>query len=145
MSYQITDLCNGCTACTRICPVSAIQGEKKAVHKVDESACIDCGACGRMCPRKAIVDPSGQSCVPIKLTLWPKPVFQESVCSSCRICSEGCPMQCISMKGDAKDKRPRPFLADPKRCISCGFCEEDCPLGIIVLNTTTVEQQPEAI
>ncbi len=48
------ELCKGCTKCARICPVSAIDGEVKKVHKIDQSKCIKCGACLNACPFNAI-------------------------------------------------------------------------------------------
>lgn len=49
------DLCKGCTKCTKVCPVSAISGEVKLPHVIDQSKCIKCEACLGACPFKAIV------------------------------------------------------------------------------------------
>ena len=55
MSYFIKDEnCNGCTACARVCPVNAISGAKKEVHKIDQSLCIKCNACMDKCKFDAI-------------------------------------------------------------------------------------------
>ena len=40
MSFSITDACNGCGACKRICPADAIGGEKKKLHVIDDTLCI---------------------------------------------------------------------------------------------------------
>jgi NADH:ubiquinone oxidoreductase subunit F (NADH-binding)/NAD-dependent dihydropyrimidine dehydrogenase PreA subunit/(2Fe-2S) ferredoxin len=53
--YEITDTCNGCTLCARVCPVDAISGEKKALHTIDPNLCIRCGACYDSCNYGAIV------------------------------------------------------------------------------------------
>jgi formate hydrogenlyase subunit 6/NADH:ubiquinone oxidoreductase subunit I len=38
-----------------MCPVGAIEGELKQLHKIDTAKCIKCGACIDGCPKKAIV------------------------------------------------------------------------------------------
>lgn len=48
------ELCKGCTKCARQCPVSAISGEVKQAHKIDQSKCIKCGVCLKACPFNAI-------------------------------------------------------------------------------------------
>jgi len=55
LQIVIKDGCIGCTACTRVCPVDAIIGERKAVHVIDQEKCIKCGACIDKCPVKVIV------------------------------------------------------------------------------------------
>ena len=46
--------CKGCGLCKRNCPVHAISGEPKQVHKIDQDLCIKCGTCVDKCPFKAI-------------------------------------------------------------------------------------------
>ena len=55
------DICTGCTACTRICPQQAIEGERKAPHVLIRSKCIKCGACYDVCRFDAIVIRSGEA------------------------------------------------------------------------------------
>jgi len=50
----VEDKCTGCTACVRACPVSAIQGEKRLPHFIDQQKCIRCGACYDKCKFNAI-------------------------------------------------------------------------------------------
>jgi NADH-quinone oxidoreductase subunit F len=51
----IPELCDGCTACAKICPVKCISGTKGEVHVIDQSLCTKCGECYRVCPIDAIL------------------------------------------------------------------------------------------
>ncbi|MFA6949939.1 MAG: NADH-quinone oxidoreductase subunit NuoF [Lentimicrobiaceae bacterium] len=56
MQYAIlAENCVGCTACARNCPVSAISGERKGVHTINQEVCIKCGACLEKCKFNAVV------------------------------------------------------------------------------------------
>ena len=55
------DQCTGCTACVRICPQQAIEGERKAPHILNRAQCIKCGACYDVCRFEAIVIRSGEA------------------------------------------------------------------------------------
>ncbi|MCL2293472.1 MAG: NADH-quinone oxidoreductase subunit NuoF [Spirochaetes bacterium] len=46
--------CTGCTACTKVCPVNAISGEKKKPHVIDAKLCTKCGICIQKCKFDAI-------------------------------------------------------------------------------------------
>jgi len=55
LSYEITEACNGCKKCPRVCPTGAISGKKKERHVIDQSKCTKCGACLDECRYDAII------------------------------------------------------------------------------------------
>ena len=48
------DKCKGCGKCRKTCPMEAITGAVKQVHKIDPEKCVNCGACVSSCPFGAI-------------------------------------------------------------------------------------------
>jgi NADH-quinone oxidoreductase subunit F len=52
--YIVPEFCNGCHACYKVCPVGAIEGEVKKVHKIKKDICIKCGSCYEVCKFNAI-------------------------------------------------------------------------------------------
>ncbi len=55
LTYTVIDEnCTGCMACIKGCPVDAIEGEKKQVHKILQDVCIRCGVCYTRCKFEAI-------------------------------------------------------------------------------------------
>lgn len=136
MAFTITEKCNGCGACARLCPAGAIAGEKKKLHAIDPALCIECGACGRICPQAALLDAAGASCTMIKRSEWPKPKLLLKICMACTICVDACPVGCLLMsdlpRGSGVDAFP--YLQDPRACIGCGFCSQACPADALVMN-----------
>ncbi len=134
MAYQITELCTGCTACTKICPTSAITGTRNQRHIIAQARCIDCGVCGKVCPPGAIRDARGNAASLLKKSLWPKPVVNITVCTACGICVQSCPVTCLALSEPANgDPNAYPALHEPKRCLACAFCADDCPVGAIIM------------
>jgi len=46
--------CAGIDICAKVCPVSAISGDVRSVHAVNQDKCIGCGMCEARCPKNAI-------------------------------------------------------------------------------------------
>lgn len=135
MSYTITEKCNGCGACTRTCPATAISGEKKKVHVIEANLCIECGACGRICPQIAVLNAGGAFCTMIKRSEWLKPDILFKTCIACGICIDTCPVGCLAMSELPRNKGVDafPYLKDVKACIGCGLCCQECPVDAIVM------------
>ncbi|MDR3595008.1 NADH-quinone oxidoreductase subunit NuoF [Clostridium sp.] len=49
-----SDICKGCSKCSKVCPVEAISGKIKEPFTINKDKCIKCGACIETCPFKAI-------------------------------------------------------------------------------------------
>jgi len=51
--YEIDpEKCKACGMCKKKCPVDAIEGAPKVVHKIIQEKCIRCGTCYEVCPKK---------------------------------------------------------------------------------------------
>ena len=50
LAWVDEDICIGCTACIRACPVDAIMGASKLMHTVIADECTGCGLCVASCP-----------------------------------------------------------------------------------------------
>jgi NADH-quinone oxidoreductase subunit F len=45
----VKDKCKACGLCKKVCPVSAISGEKGKAHVISQKDCISCGSCRSAC------------------------------------------------------------------------------------------------
>ena len=135
MTHLITEACTGCTACVKICPVTAINGERKSQHIINNVICIDCGACGKICPSSAILNQNGQLCQSVKKSNWLKPVVLQSKCVACGACIEVCPASVLEFnEPGSQGDHVKPYLVDDKNCIGCSFCEAACPTHAIEMS-----------
>ncbi|MCQ2546670.1 MAG: NADH-quinone oxidoreductase subunit NuoF [Clostridia bacterium] len=55
LTFEIKDDCRGCTLCSRMCPVRAIEGETKKVHVINQDKCTKCGTCLTVCKFGSII------------------------------------------------------------------------------------------
>ncbi|HVP78561.1 MAG TPA: NADH-ubiquinone oxidoreductase-F iron-sulfur binding region domain-containing protein [Thermodesulfobacteriota bacterium] len=54
--YSINEKnCVGCTACAKVCPTQAIQGERKQSHFILAESCSKCGSCREVCKSDAVM------------------------------------------------------------------------------------------
>jgi NADH:ubiquinone oxidoreductase subunit F (NADH-binding)/Pyruvate/2-oxoacid:ferredoxin oxidoreductase delta subunit len=51
----LSERCNGCTLCVKVCPANAIQGALKELHTLDVTLCTQCHSCVEVCAKHAIV------------------------------------------------------------------------------------------
>ena len=130
MAFQIIpELCIGCTACSKKCPVVCISGESKRIHWIDPESCIDCGACGIVCPTEAILDGGGLPLPFIKKrSERPIAVVDEIFCSGCDFCTDICPFDCLEIVKDVTSPLSNSVvkMVNEKNCVACRLCEDVC-------------------
>lgn len=133
MAFSITEACIGCTACVKKCPVSAIDGEKKAQHHINKKRCVECGVCGKVCPKGAVSDALGKKCEKLPRSQWLKPSVDRKSCSACGLCADICIFEAVRIAYPAHpgDLDVFAWLETPDKCVGCGQCAEACPMKAI--------------
>ncbi len=132
MAHTIDELCNGCSACLRQCPVQSITGEINGMFTIDQDRCINCGVCGFVCPVEAVTDEHGRRVERIPRDERPRPVVDVDLCNGCGTCVDICPFDCRVVVGEP------PYsgiscLEHPLACVACGECSRACLKGAIVM------------
>ena len=134
MAFKINEKCIGCTACSKRCPVSAIYGERKQIHVIDERLCIECGACGMVCPSEAISNDNGRIIKRLKPNEIPVPGVDINLCSGCGFCYDICPFGCIEItKPDGTGNNFGVATVNVKKCVACRLCESICIKAAITM------------
>ena len=129
MAFSIGETCDGCSACARRCPVSAIAGRIKEPHAIVADLCIDCGACGDVCRRNAIFDAIGQLAPRVPVDHRLRPVIDPALCNGCQLCADFCAFGCLQVAGARYQGLA--VLAVARACVSCGDCATVCSKGAI--------------
>ena len=133
LAFSITNACEGCAACAKLCPVAAVTGTPKEQHTINPKRCVECGVCGRVCPKGAVADAADNLLPRVPRKDWPKPAFDSEKCTACGICVQACTAGALAItlpqfKGDL---RVSAYLANEKKCVGCGLCAQDCPMDVI--------------
>lgn len=128
--------CCGCSACSNVCSVKAIEMVKDArgmmTPTVDREKCLECSMCVLKCPVinvKYIKDSGLSSPFTFSYQYINNIVNLLDVdrdCCGCSACTNTCPVSAINMLPNDKG-----FLApviDKGRCVDCGMCVQVCPV-----------------
>lgn len=135
MAYFINENCKGCGICKSLCPVYAINGEKKTRHIINEKRCLECGVCAKVCTSSAVEDKNKIVFEKIPKKDWLIPLVDTNTCSACSMCCEICRFDAlqISYPKFRGDTNLHAYLDKPDKCVGCSLCEKECPLGAITM------------
>jgi formate hydrogenlyase subunit 6/NADH:ubiquinone oxidoreductase subunit I len=139
MAHTITELCIGCDACKRNCPVFAVEGELKKQHSIMAGKCVDCGVCGMGCPKGAIKDASGATVARIKQREREKPEINRNLCTGCSICADICRAGALALSAPEKRGDTATYMAaNNDKCVGCSLCAKNCPPQAITMRKPAV-------
>ena len=95
--------CLGYGACSRVCPVDAIEITAGRLAKVHPDLCIGCGRCVKACPRRIIrLAPAARSIHVLCSSKDKGPVVKKACkvgCIACTVCTKLAPGNAIRMEG----------------------------------------------
>ena len=122
--------CIGCALCLPACPVDAIVGAPKYLHRIINQQCTGCELCLDPCPVDCIrMEPlAPQNPLPL-------PAAPSKPCIRCDRCKQVCPVLL-----DAQTLYHQIRLHDitaaetVTTCIECGHCADACPSQIPLLD-----------
>lgn len=81
------DLCTGCQECSKVCPVSAIEGEKGKPQEINLDKCVICGQCVQVCKSYASIIDHGSEFIEDKKTERKLPeVINEPLFAANNVC-----------------------------------------------------------
>ena len=146
VSYRITDRCRGCTLCARHCPVKAIDGAPKQLHRIDPDRCVSCGVCGLLCAFGAVVNDQGGGVSRLPREQWYIPEVDETLCAACSVCVENCPTESLAISEPRfhGDIALFAVLCEAETCVGCGICADRCPVGAVVMTSRRPAPVPAA-
>ena len=130
MAFRISEDCWGCGVCRKMCPWSAVHGERKKRHLIDPVICRECGTCWYACPRCAVEDAEGYRRKKEVKTRIPKVSINRGLCAGCKNCLLNCEQGAIHYK------RGLLFgycMVEETLCVGCGGCLALCASGCISL------------
>lgn len=87
-SFTVSDACNACTTCARICPTGALEfarNDERFQLTFSPAACVNCGLCLKFCDPKAL-QPSGSPTVGELINADPV-ILHGGALNRCRKCN----------------------------------------------------------
>jgi len=130
------ETCIGCAKCLPACPVDALIGAPRFLHRVLSEACTGCGLCLPPCPVDCIElvpAPSNPFAMASAATVARIEAAPGAPCTRCGACEPRCPegLDPRALHERLRDlQSPAALGPQLERCTLCGACDTVCPSGI---------------